>query len=84
MQGGDNVAFQTYLRALTISVGPGNPGARGLEFIGSNIAGVFNVSIVDESSAGEGSAGAACQCGLSMQTAWPGPLLVRRVTVRGF
>jgi len=78
-----------------VSVGSSNPGANGIEFIGSNIAGIMNVTVVDESALAHDSgsriddyaslsATASALHGLSMNTAWPGPLLVRRVTIIGF
>lgn len=72
----NNVAFRNYIQDLTISVGPNNPGAVGIEFISSNTGAVKNVEIVAEDGSG--------YAGLAMEIGWPGPLLVKNLSVEGF
>jgi hypothetical protein len=68
-------AFRNGVRNLTIDVGSGNPGAVGVEFFGSNQAGMHHVTI--RSGDGKGAVG------LSM-TGDNGPMLINHVSVRGF
>ncbi|MGL5857980.1 MAG: glycoside hydrolase family 55 protein [Angustibacter sp.] len=71
-----NMSFRQNVHGLTIDTGRGNRGAVGLDFVGNNQSTVDNVVI--RSGDGTGVAG------LSMDRAWPGPLLVKDVTVDGF
>ena len=76
MLGGGNEAFHHYLEGFTVDVGSGNPGAIALDFVASNRGAVTDITL----RAGEGSG----YCGLSLERWWPGPCLIRGVTVEGF
>lgn len=71
----NNVAFRNYIQDLSVVVGANNPGAVGIEFIASNSGAVKNVTI-------HGDQGGFC--GLAMEIGWPGPLLIKNLTVNGF
>jgi hypothetical protein len=71
-----NMAFRNYIRDLTVNTGSGNPGAIGIDYISNNRGAIENVNI--ESGDGEGIAG------LSMTREWPGPNLVKNVSINGF
>ena len=73
-----NTMFNCYVRDIAFDVGSGNPGAIGLDFASSNMGAVRNVII---RSSDPGKAG---RYGLSMLAGWPGPLLVKNITVEGF
>ncbi len=66
-------AFRNSVFDLTIEVGPGNPGAVALHYLANNQGGVENVAI-----RGQGKAG------LGLVTNWPGPSLIRKVSIEGF
>jgi len=70
--------FRTYLRDLTIEVGANNPGAIGLEFQSNNTGRIENVTIrsLDPDRRGK--------TGLNQGFEFPGPLLIRSVTIEGF
>lgn len=71
-----NMAFRNNVHDLRIETGSGNPGAVGLDFIGSNMSSIENVVIASGDGAGV--------AGLDMTREWPGPLLVQDLTVEGF
>lgn len=71
-----NQAFFNYAENLSIVVGPGNPGARALNFTGSNFDAIENVLIVSEDGQGV--------CGLCMPNEYPGPTMLKNVAVYGF
>jgi len=71
-----NMAFRHNFHDLTVNTGSGNPGAIGLDYISSNCGTVKNVSIVSEDRSGV--------AGLDMTRQWPGPLLIKNLTVTGF
>ncbi len=73
-----NTMFNGYVRDIAFDVGAGNPGAIGLDFAASNVGAVRDVAI---RSSDPGKAG---RYGLSMLAGWPGPLLVKNLTVEGF
>ncbi|MBD3320960.1 MAG: hypothetical protein GF350_07710 [Chitinivibrionales bacterium] len=69
--------FRNSIRNLTVSVGPGNPGASGIQYISNNQGHIFNVKIVSE----DGGA----SVGLDMYYAEEiGPCLIRDLHVVGF
>ncbi len=74
--GGGNRAFAHRIINLTVHTGNGNPGAIGIDFITSNSGCVSDVTV--RSGDGTGSAG------IAMNRNWPGPGLVRNVSVEGF
>lgn len=69
--------FHNHVQGLTFNVGRGNPGAIGLQFYANNYGAVRHCEIVSDDGQGE--------VGLDLgHRDMNGPLLVRRVTVRGF
>jgi hypothetical protein len=74
--GGQN--FNQHLRNLTVDIGKNNPQAIGIGFHTNNGGGVFNVLIRSSDDQRRG------QTGLSLDKAWPGPGLIKNVTVEGF
>jgi hypothetical protein len=70
--------FRTYLRDITIEVGANNPGAIGLEFQSNNTGRIDNVTIrsIDPDRRG--------RTGLNQAFNFPGPLLMRNITIEGF
>lgn len=69
--------FHNFISHLTIDTGVGNPGAKGLEFFSNNTGAVRDVSIVSRDGKGV--------IGLDLgHLDKNGPLLVKRVSVRGF
>jgi hypothetical protein len=75
---GNNSSHDNYLSDMTIDVGKNNPGAIGLNFISSNNGAIENLHIKSTGSKKVG------KYGLSFLDAWPGPFLVKNVTVDGF
>ncbi|WP_186375818.1 glycoside hydrolase family 55 protein [Hyella patelloides] len=71
-----NVAFRHYIRDLTVNTGIGNSGAIGIDYIANNRGAIEDVNI--ESGDGAGITG------LSMIREWPGPSLVKNVSIDGF
>lgn len=71
-----NQAFGMYFQNLIIKTGTGNPGAVGLDYISSNYGTVENVQIISDDK--------NAYCGLQMERAWPGPGLIKNVTITGF
>jgi hypothetical protein len=72
---GGNQAFGMYFKNLTINTGSGNPGAIGIDYVTSNYGAIEHVRIVSPD--GNGFAG------ISMEQQWPGPGLIKNVTVDG-
>lgn len=69
--------FHNHVQGLTFNIGKNNPGAIGLQFYANNYGAVRNCEIVSEDGGGE--------IGLDLgHRDMNGPLLVRRVGVRGF
>ena len=71
-----NAAFRNFFRDLTVNTGKNNPGAIGIDYISNNHGGIINVAIKSEDGAGK--------TGLSMIRQWPGPSLIKYLTVEGF
>lgn len=71
-----NEAFHHYIRDLTINTGSGNQAAMGVDYISSNRGAITNVTIKSED--GEGKAG------IDMTRIWPGPSLLKNLTIEGF
>jgi len=74
--GGGNQAFSNNIFDLTVHTGSGNYGAIGIDYLASNQGAVKNVTV--KSDDGNGVAG------VSMRRAWPGPGLLKNVTINGF
>jgi Pectate lyase superfamily protein/Secretion system C-terminal sorting domain len=70
-----NQSFNQYVANLSIVIGTGNAGAVALDYITSNNGAIENVRIT---------ALGAAWCGLSMERGWPGPGLIKNVTIEGF
>ncbi len=73
-----NIAMTNFLRNLTIDIGQGNPGAIALEFMGSNCAGVENVTIRSSDPGFRG------QVGLSFSRDGATCCHIKNVTIDGF
>jgi hypothetical protein len=71
-----NMAFFQNVRDLAVSVGSGNAGAVGIDWISSNIGSLRNLVIRSED--GQGAVG------LDMTRQWPGPSLTKNLYVQGF
>lgn len=76
--GWGNEAFRNTLMNFTLEIGRGNPGAIGIDYLASNRGSLLDVTIRSLDPAGAGF------CGVDMTRAWPGPALVKNVTVEGF
>jgi hypothetical protein len=74
--GGGNQAFLNNLYDLTVHTGNGNHGAIGIDYLVNNQGVLKNVRV--QSGDGNGVAG------VSMRREWPGPGLLKNVTVTGF
>eukprot|EP01122_Echinamoeba_exundans_P009391 TRINITY_DN3311_c0_g1_i4.p1 TRINITY_DN3311_c0_g1~~TRINITY_DN3311_c0_g1_i4.p1 ORF type:complete len:637 (+),score=82.28 TRINITY_DN3311_c0_g1_i4:307-2217(+) len=70
-----NRSFRQFARDFTIIISNGNPGAIGIDYHANNRGSLRDVRI-----AAEGNAVA----GISMQRRWPGPALIKRVSIEGF
>lgn len=71
-------AFYNYIFNLTVDVGSGNSGAVGINFINNNVGGIREVTI---RSSDPNKSGAR---GLLLTKPFPGPGLIRNLTVDGF
>ncbi|MBW4575414.1 MAG: glycoside hydrolase family 55 protein [Aphanothece sp. CMT-3BRIN-NPC111] len=71
-------AFYNYIFNLTVDIGSGNPGAVGINFINNNVGGIRDVTI---RSSDLNKVGAR---GLLLTKPFPGPGLIRNLTVDGF
>ncbi len=70
--------FRNYLRDVTIDTGANNPGAIGLEFQANNTGRIENVTIRSSDATKRG------VTGLNQGFNFPGPLLIRNLTIDGF
>jgi hypothetical protein len=75
-RGEGNEAFKNFISDLTVETGRGNRGAIGIDYLSNNVGAVRNVTV--RSGDGLGVAG------ISMTRKWPGPALLRNVSVTGF
>ena len=75
-EGGGNRAFRHSIINLTIDTGKGNLGAIGIDYLANNRGTIENVTICSSDNQGV--------AGISMIRNWPGPALVKNVTIRGF
>ncbi len=71
-----NQSFHENVWDLALSVGPGNPGATGLDYISNNSGSVHNVLVKSEDGTGVD--------GIAMTRKYAGPLLIRNTEVVGF
>ena len=76
--GSDNQAFGNNIFNLTIDTGSGNAGATALSYLTNNYGSVRNVTLRSSDANHLGNAG------LLMAQAWPGPGMIRNLTVDGF
>ncbi len=76
--GWGNEAFQNTLMNFTVDTGKGNPGAIGVDFLASNRGSMIDITV--RSGAPDGSG----VCGVDLTRPWPGPGLVKNVSVDGF
>ncbi len=73
--GAGNTAFRNSVINLTLDLGAGNPGAVGVDYLVSNTGSIRDVTI----RAPEGSG----YCAIQMERNWPGPGLIKNVTLVG-
>jgi hypothetical protein len=73
--GNGNSGFRNHVSNLTIQIGSGNRGAVGIDFLGNNVSGISDVTIKTSDSG---------YAGIYMHRGYPGPALVKNVTVEGF
>ncbi len=71
-----NMQFKNHFFDLGINIGKGNKNAIGVDFIANNRGAMENIRIVSGDSTG--------YCGIIMERGWPGPCLLRNITVEGF
>jgi hypothetical protein len=71
-------AFYNYIFNVTVDVGVGNPGAVGINFINNNVGGIRDVTIRSSDPKKVGARG------LLLTKPFPGPGLIRNLTVDGF
>jgi Pectate lyase superfamily protein len=71
-------AFQNMMQNLTVDVGSGNAGAIGIRLTNNNQGGVQNVTIRSSDPNYQG------RTGLALTKQWPGPGLIKNVTIDGF
>ncbi|MGF1530373.1 MAG: glycosyl hydrolase family 28-related protein [Puniceicoccaceae bacterium] len=76
--GGGNRAFRHNIVNLTVDTGVGNPGAVGIDYVSSNRGVIRNVTVRSGDPEGLGVAG------IAMNREWPGPALVKNVSIEGF
>lgn len=70
-----NQAFANNMEGFRIEIGPGNPEARCMDYAASNYSGISNIECVFDDSIGDS--------GFSMQTAYPGPGMLKNIAVYG-
>ena len=72
-----NDGWQNNVWDMTIDVGAGNPGAIGIDWCACNLATIRDVTVQSSDTNFKGYAGVYCD-------GWPGPCLIKNVTVTGF
>ena len=75
---GTGQAFSNSIRNLTVDTGSGNTGAIGIDYLSNNSGGIYDVTIRTSDGSKRG------VCGLSMRREWPGPSLIKNVSISGF
>jgi len=75
---GNNWAHNNYVSDLTVDVGKGNVGAIALRFNANNNGGLFRLELRSSDPHHLG------KYGLALMDNWPGPFLVKQLTVKGF
>jgi hypothetical protein len=73
--GGNNQAFRHSIINMTLNTG-NNPGAIGIDYLANNRGSIEHVTIV--------SGGTRGVRGIAMDREWPGPCLIKHVTIDGF
>ncbi|MEX2607294.1 MAG: glycosyl hydrolase family 28-related protein [Kiritimatiellia bacterium] len=74
--GGGNEAFMNTIRNMTLHTGSGNTQAIAVDYQVSNQGAIKNVTIKSGDGAGV--------CGIALTRGWPGPGLVKNVSIEGF
>jgi hypothetical protein len=72
-----NDGWQNNVWDMTIDIGAGNPGAIGIDWCACNLATIRDVTVQSSDTNHHGYAGIYCD-------GWPGPCLIKNVTVSGF
>ena len=75
-KGEGNDAYMNSVEDLTVDAGKGNPGAIAIDYLANNIGEIAHVTLTAPAGSG--------LIGLSMTRKWPGPALIRDLTVHGF
>lgn len=73
---GGNRSFRQNIWDLTVNTGSNNAGAIGIDYIANNSGALRDVTIQSGDSKGK--------VGLDMSRQWPGPCLIKNVTINGF
>jgi Pectate lyase superfamily protein len=73
---GGNQAFGNYILNLTINTGLSNEGAVAFDYVTSNYGAIRDVKIISPDGSG--------YCGLKMEQNWPGPGIIKNVSINGF
>jgi Pectate lyase superfamily protein len=73
---GGNSSFRQNIRDIGFSIGAGNPGAVGIDYVSNNNGSINDVSIVSEDGQGI--------TGISLTRHYPGPLMIKNVLIHGF
>jgi Pectate lyase superfamily protein len=76
--GSTGQAFQNLIANLTVEIGSGNVGAIGIRLTNNNQGGIRNVTIRSSDPDRQG------RTGLALTQQWPGPGLVKHVSIEGF
>jgi len=74
--GEGNDAYMNFIENITVDIGRGNPGAIGIDFVGSNVAGIRNVTVRDLYG--------VASIGINMKRFGPGPYYAKNIQVDGF
>ncbi len=74
--GTGEAAFRHYIRNLTVDTGTGNTGAIGIDYLVNNRGGIYNVTVQSDDYSGI--------TGIRMDRSYPGPGILKNVTVTGF
>jgi hypothetical protein len=75
LSGANNNGYNEHFENIGIEIGPGNPGARAVEFIGNNFDAVRNVRVWFDDSKGESA--------FNVDRAYPGQTLFKNIAGYG-
>ncbi len=75
-EGSGNEAFRNHIMDLSVDAGRGNPGAIGIDYMANNNTRISNVDITSDDGLGV--------YGLNIQRGYPGPMLLKNISISGF